>query len=303
MATIDFSFTQKSLEETLKGDTRNFVDSRFYTLTKDDKGNGEARIRLLKGPDNSAFVKVFRSSVNNPTNRKFATAWSLSTIGEVDPYRECFSRFWNAGMTDEAKWIKRNERFLVNILVVDDPAKPENNGKVFILDLSKTLQEKIAGFMNATGRRPFRNLFDPFDGYDIYLTSRKGANGIINYDSTELAEEATAAFDSVEEATDFIVNNAYALTDIVKDPSFYKSYEECEADLERVYGPEILAQIGMGGAKATAKAPAKAEAPAKVEAKVEEEVEVAKPKKATKPARKEPETTDEDLLEDLLSSI
>ncbi|HCT51449.1 MAG TPA: single-stranded DNA-binding protein, partial [Balneola sp.] len=60
---------------------------------------------------------------------------SRTTLGENDPVSEANNELWNSGIEsdkDIARQRKRKMQYISNILVISDPATPENEGKVFL---------------------------------------------------------------------------------------------------------------------------------------------------------------------------
>lgn len=79
---------------------------------------------------------------------------SAGNIGEACPIDEWRSEFLraNSGNSEEIKRVlsplNRNEVRIMNILMVDDPQKPENNGKVFPVELNKALWDIVDGALH-----------------------------------------------------------------------------------------------------------------------------------------------------------
>lgn len=218
----------------------NGVDDRFYKLKRDDKGNGAAVIRFLPDPDMKLMQQIFRINVNNQkgADRRWVSELSPQNVNLPDPFHKRWADLWQAGQKDEARKFSRQTRYFTNILVIKDPAAPENEGKIFLMDLSQSLKTILEGVMfpseadKALGVEP-KQLFNPLNGNNFKLVSRKGANGFINYDASSVVSEESAAFESKEEAIKTIKEKCYALSEFL-DPKIYKSYEELEEKLRYV---------------------------------------------------------------------
>lgn len=219
------------------------VDTRFYTLKKDEKGNGVALIRFLpsevhENGQMSTIKRVYKYNVRAKTTKKFIAEWSPNTIGLPDPIQERWAQLWNAGQKEEAKRYARSTRYLANIKVINDPANPENNGKIFLLDMSQTLCEKIKSIIQPSeqeislGTKP-KNLFDPLNGYSFKLVASVGANGFTEYNKSDALAEPSAAYNSVEEFIKDIKENGHPLS-VWDKPDAYKSYEELKSMLENL---------------------------------------------------------------------
>lgn len=235
-----FDFNNLDKQDAFGEQKQSFVDERFYKLKRDDKGNGAAIIRFLPDPNMKLMQQLYRINVNNQKGqeRRWVSELSPQNIGQPDPFHKKWAELWNAGRKDEARKFARSTRFYTNILVVKDPAQPENEGKVFLLDLSQSLKVILEGLMfpsdadRALGVEP-KPLFNPLQGHNFKLVSKKGANGFINYDSSSVVDQVSAVFDSKEEAIATIKEKCYALDEFLK-PEAYKSYDELEHLLKRV---------------------------------------------------------------------
>lgn len=221
-------------------------DERFYKLKRNEKDEGAAIIRFL--PDGElkelngvksmgTILEVLKINANITKNgqRRFVSEYSPRTIGKADPFMEEFSRLWNAGLKDEAKKFGSTTRYFANIYIVKDPAAPENEGKVFLLDMSQTLANKIKSYLQpseqerALGTEPIQ-LFNPLNGYNFVLKCAKGSNGFLSYDSSAPAKEASALFKTNEEAINFIKENCHKLSEFTH-PDTYLSYDELKKKL------------------------------------------------------------------------
>lgn len=218
-----------------------FTDERFYTLKKDEKGNGAAVLRFLpselhENGTMSTVKKVFRYNIQSKTSKRFISEWSPSTIGLPDPIQEKWAKLYNSGQKDESRRYARSTRYIANVKVLKDPANPENEGKIFLLDMSQTLADKVQSIINpseqdqALGTKP-KNLFDPINGYSFKLISTKGANGFIEYSRSDALENPSSIYANVEEAVNDIKNNCHKLSDWDK-PESYKSYEQIKELLD-----------------------------------------------------------------------
>lgn len=241
LQSFDFEKLGTSQEEVFgKTKNDNGADERFYKLKRDENGNGAAIIRFLPDPNMKLMQQIFRINVNNQrgAEKRWVSELSPQNINQPDPFHKAWADLWQAGKKDEARKFARQTRFFTNILVVKDPAQPENEGKIFLFDVSSTLKTMLEGFMfpseadKALGVEP-KPLFNPLNGHNFKLVSRKGANGFINYDSSSVIQESSVVFSSKEEAVTAIRERCYALDEFLK-PEIYKTYEELEQKLKYV---------------------------------------------------------------------
>lgn len=248
------------------------ADARFWYPEVDKFGNGFAVIRFLPAPEgeDSPTVKVFYRSFQGPTGKWYIEN-DLSTIGQKDPVHELNEKLrgnvaWD-NIPGDLKAIiskqKRKTSFIANIYVVKDPAKPENEGKVFLYKFGVKIQEKINSKMNpseaeiAAGDERL-NPYDFWDGANFRLKIRK-QDGFRNYEQS-VFESPSPLLGGDDEALEAIYKSQYSLQDFLK-PEQFKSREELELKLASVVG-----NLGVTSAKApvevqTSKAEKEAVAP------------------------------------------
>lgn len=111
-------------------------DPRFWQMTPDKEGNGSAIIRWLPpvGGDELPYVRVYSFGFKGPTGKWYINE-SPATIGLPDPVSEKNSADWatkDPVIQDEVRKRKRRTQFIANIVVIKDPANPDNNGKTFL---------------------------------------------------------------------------------------------------------------------------------------------------------------------------
>lgn len=247
---MEFNFNN-AVNDTLKEMDKKAsypTDDRFYTLKKDENKCGAALIRFLPSElfedgSMSTIKKVYKYNVRSKTGKGFLSAWSPSTIGKEDPIQKKWALLWNSGKKEESKRYARSTRYLANIKVINDPKAPENNGKIFLLDMSQSLMDRIRSIMApsdadiALGKKP-KNLFNPIEGYNFMLIAKPGANDMITYLDSDAAGDVTSIYESVEAATKDISENCYKLSDWDK-PEAYPTYEYLEAELAKVDGEAV----------------------------------------------------------------
>lgn len=224
------------------------VDNRFYRLPKDENGKGVAIIRFLPDPDRNLVQQLFKINANNQqgAERRWVSEWSPQNIGQPDPFHDQWASLWRAGLKEEARKFARQTRFITNILVVNDPKEPENNGKIFLLEMSQSLKDLVADALNpsntdiALGKQRVE-LFNPLKGNNFRLASKKGANGFITYEASAPEAAETAVFNSVEEAIQTIQTKCHRLSDFLK-PEMYLSYDALKEKLDYVCFRDTPAQ-------------------------------------------------------------
>lgn len=207
-------------------------DDRFYKLDKDEDGKGVAIIRFLPDSERGMIQQVYNINVSIDNNGKtrFVNELSPQTIGKPCPFQEKWSALWNSGNKEEAKRFSRAVRYYANIKVLKDPRNPQNEGKIFLLNMSNSLKDKLQAAMQpsaediALGESP-KQLFNPLKGNSFKLACKKGANGIITYDPSAVIDTIDSIYESVEDAVKDIKENTYKLSDFLK-PEEYMTYDE-----------------------------------------------------------------------------
>lgn len=215
-------------------------DNRFWKPEVDKMGNGSATIRFLPAPagEDMPFVRVWDHGFQGPTGKWYIEN-SLTTIGLPDPVAEYNSELWavseddNSPTRKQARAQKRRLHFVSNILVIRDPAHPENEGKVFLYQYGKKIFDKLNDLMNPQfdDETPI-NPFDLWNGANFKLKIRK-VEGYRNYDKSEFDDPS--AIEGSDKELEAIWNKEYSLKEFV-DPAKFKSYDELKSKLNAVLG-------------------------------------------------------------------
>lgn len=215
-------------------------DTRFYKLAKDKEGNGGALIRFLPDSEKGMMKTVYKinTTIEKNGKKRFVSEFSPTTIGKPCPFQEEWQRLWNLGDKVNSKLYGRSTKYLANIKVIKDPANPENEGKIFLLEMSGSLKDKIQNAVDPSvqdrslGKQP-KEMFNPLRGNSFMLVAKRGANGQINYDSSEVVNDVTSVYESVEAALADIQNNTHKLSDFDKETG-YLSYEKLQEKMKYV---------------------------------------------------------------------
>ena len=222
------------------GESKYQPDERIWKPTVDKAGNGYAVIRFLPASEGAElpWVRYWDHGFKGPTGLWYIEN-SLTSIGQPDPVGELNSRLWNSGIEsdkDKARTQKRRLHYVTNILVLQDPSNPQNEGKVFLYQFGKKIFDKIMDVMQPSfaDETPV-NPFDFWDGADFKLKIRN-VEGYRNYDKSEFSS-ASALYESDESKLETVYNQLHDLSEFT-DPKNYKSYDELKAKLMRVLGEE-----------------------------------------------------------------
>jgi hypothetical protein len=214
------------------------ADERFWKPELDKSGNGYAVIRFLPAPDGEEmpWAKVWSHAFKGPGGQWYIEN-SLTTLGKDDPVGELNRELWNSGRDSDkeiARAQKRKLSYYANIYVVQDPAHPENEGRVFLYKFGKKIFDKLVESMQPAFAD--ESPVDPFNfwkGADFKLKIRK-VDGYWNYDKSEFAAPGTLGnFD--DDKLESIWKEGHSLADF-EDSKNFKSYEQLEARLNLVLG-------------------------------------------------------------------
>jgi len=125
----------------------NKGSATFNEIMQTKPGNTYT-VRLLpyaKDPGKTFFHYYNHGWVSYATGQYVQTL-SPQTFGDRDPIAEERFRVLRTGTEEEKEKmsaVRRLEKWLVNVYVIDDPSNPENNGKVKLLRYGKQLQKII----------------------------------------------------------------------------------------------------------------------------------------------------------------
>jgi hypothetical protein len=215
-------------------------DDRFWYPDVDKTGNGYAVVRFLPASKNEdvPFVRVFTHGFKGPSGQWYIEN-SLTTLGKDDPVSEYNTQLWNSTTDDksparkQARDQKRKLTYISNVYVVKDPAKPENEGKVFLFRYGKKIFDKLNEAMHPqfADEKPL-NPFDLWEGANFKIKIRQ-VEGYRNYDKSEFDERGPLLNDDSE--LERVYNQEYALQEFL-DPKNFKDYDVLKKKLNTVLG-------------------------------------------------------------------
>ena len=210
-------------------------DDRFWQPEVDKAGNGFAVIRFLPAPkgEEMPWARIWSHGFQGPTGKWYIEN-SLTTIGKPDPVSEMNNELWNSGSEankEVARKQKRRLNYICNVLVIQDPAHPENEGKVKLFKFGKRIFDKIKDTMQPEfpGEEPV-NPFDFWKGANFKIKIRK-VEGYRNYDKSEFDAISPLADDDAK--IEAVWGQQHSLVDFT-DARHFKTYEELKKKLEAV---------------------------------------------------------------------
>jgi hypothetical protein len=222
-----------------KTEEKKYQDDRYWVPSVDKAGNGYAVIRFLPGhgeENNTMWVRLWDHGFKGPSGKWYIEN-SLTSIDQKDPVGEYNSYLWNLSTDDnspsrkQARQQKRRLHFISNILVVQDPANPENEGKVFLYKYGKKIFDKLNDLMNPSfpDEEPV-NPFHMWEGANFVLKIRN-VEGYRNYDKSEFQKPSPISNDDAD------IEKVWRLQHKLKPflaPENFKSYDELKAKLNMV---------------------------------------------------------------------
>lgn len=210
-------------------------DDRFWQPEVDKAGNGYAVFRFLPPPkgEEMPWIRVWNHGFQGPTGKWYIEN-SLTTIGKPDPVSEMNNDLWNSGSEankEIARKQKRRLQYFCNVLILEDPAHPENVGKVKLFKFGKKIFDKIKDVMQPEfqDEEPI-NPFDFWKGADFKLKIRK-VDGYRNYDKSEFGP-VRALYENDSQIEE-VWNQQHSLADFL-DARHFKSYEDLKKKLDAV---------------------------------------------------------------------
>ena len=214
---------------------KSYQDDRLWKPTMDKTGNGYAVIRFLPAVEGEdmPWAKVWNHAFQGPTGQWYIEN-SLTTLGQNDPVSEMNSAYWNSGVESDKEIARRQKRklqYFANIYVVQDPANPQNEGKVMLYRFGKKIFDKCMEAMQPAfqDESPV-NPFDFWEGANFKLKLRK-VDGYWNYDKSEF-EAPSALFDD-DDKLEETWKSQYPLSEFTSASNF-KSYDELKKRLDMV---------------------------------------------------------------------
>jgi len=211
-------------------------DDRFWRPELDKSGNGMALVRFLPAPDGEdlPWARSWNHGFQGPGGWYIEN--SLTTLGQKDPVSEYNSQLWNSGIEankEIARKQKRRLTYVSNVLVIKDPANPQNEGQVRLYKYGKKIWDKINDQMNPEfeDETPL-NPFDLWEGANFKLKIRK-VDGFSNYDKSEF--EASTPVNDEDSKMEELWKTEHSLSEFT-DPKNFKTYSELKEKLDRVLG-------------------------------------------------------------------
>lgn len=243
--TNSFAKIQEELRKIAEGNKKSFSDDdkekeQYWQPKKDKAGNATALIRFLPGhsKDDLPWVQYFRHAF------KGSGGWyienSLTTLGQADPVADLNRELWATKVEANIELARKQKRKLVyvsNILVLKDPASPENEGKVFKFRYGQKIFEKITALLTPENDGVSKvkpvNVFCPYEGADFVLKIKE-VSDYPNYDASRF-ETPSPLFDGDEIKINDVCDKQFLLKELIA-PNQFKSYAQLKKRLDIATG-------------------------------------------------------------------
>ena len=270
------------------------ADERFWKLIVDPKtGIGYAKLRFLPAPKNEdiPWAKLWSHGFQGPAGSWFIENCPTTLDGRPCPVCKENNRLWNSGVERDkevARARKRKLTYISNVLILEDPARPENNGKTFLYKYGKKIHDKVMELLEP--QFPDQKPANPFE-----LKAQKVA-GYQNYDKSEFTEpsELHAGDDAQKEKT---WEGEFSLAEFLKEDQF-KDFADLAKRFQRSLSGDTDDKITAGELierEARLPIPTPAAAPKAAEARVAKTVSA--------PAPRAVEDDDEDDVKKFFASV
>ena len=222
----------------------SYKDERIWKPGIDKSGNGYAVIRFLPeiAGEDSPFVSIYSHAFKGKGGWLFENC--PTTLGEKCPICEANTELWNSGIEDDkniARNRKRKLTYISNILVLEDPANPENKGKVFLYQYGTKIFQKIQGLAHPEYQD--EKAVDPFNfwtGADFKIKIRN-VGGYVNYDRSEFSSPAPL-LGGDDKKLEELWKTQYPLKEFT-DKSQFKSHQELKDRFNKITGGDIRAEF------------------------------------------------------------
>lgn len=203
----------QSIKEALNSSKTEQNNNTYTEILKTTPGNTYT-VRLLPyaPKPQDTFFHFYNHGWTSFATGQYVQALSPITFGERDPIAEERYRLLRTGTEEEKEkvgTIRRLEKYLVNVYVIEDPSNPDNNGKVKILrygnQLHKIIMEAIEGedadefgdriFDLGSNGVNFKIKCEKQGDYPTYVSSRFTSAGKLDLSESEQERIYNSVFD------------------------------------------------------------------------------------------------------------
>lgn len=228
----------ESIKDAINKNSNTSTESSFKDFMKleIDKTYVVRLIPLVSNPERT-FFHYFSHIWKSVSTNNIVSVLCPNTYGEKCPIDEYRSKIYSTkddAQIEKIRPIKRNENWLVNVLVVKDPTNPENQGKIKILRYGKQLAKIIDAAITGDESDEFgAKVFDLSEnGCNLKIKVEKNEGGYASYTGSKFT--SPSKIDDLGDI-DELYNQANDL-DAIFD---HKSYDEIKKLLNTHFLGEI----------------------------------------------------------------
>jgi len=217
----------------------------FWSLKRDKQDNGYAIIRFLPSIKEDAlpFITFYRHICKK--NNKWFIENCPTTIKRECPVCEYNRMLWDTNKKDEARNNSRKKIYISNILVVNDPTNPENNGKIFMYKFGERIMNIIQEKLDPKfpDEEPV-NVFDFWEGADFRLKCKK-LDGFINYNSSTFDSSTSLEEENIKRIWKELNECEIKIKDLLLEKHF-STYENIKKKFDRFNNkPTVKENVGQ----------------------------------------------------------
>jgi hypothetical protein len=166
------TFNTKMFDSIRNALQKNSAQTNLKNIMKFEKDKTYT-VRLIPNVSEpeKTFFHYYTYDWSSFSTGQYTTVMSPATFGQKCPVTDTKYRLLRNGSEEEkekANLLRRNERWLINAYVIDDPTNPENNGTVKIIRYGKQLHKIISDAIDGEGSEDF--------GARIFDLSENGVN-------------------------------------------------------------------------------------------------------------------------------
>jgi hypothetical protein len=227
-------------------------DERFWEITTGKDGNGSAIIRFLPQPNFDLNPVVRRIRHTFKLKGKTFFDYCPKTLGwdeecpicdELGPLYDDYQETPQGKKythQNQITLLKRKNEYITNILVVNDPNNPDNNGKVFLFRVNGVILEFYQKAINPPAEMITPKIvYDYIEGcnfqYIIIGPTKKG--DFNDYKSSNF--QAISPIADNQERMQEIWKASYLLAEFT-DPKQFKSYDDINKNFRKIYFNESI---------------------------------------------------------------
>ena len=217
------SFNTKMFDSIKNALQKNANQSNLKNIMKFEKDKTYT-VRLIPNVNEpeKTFFHYYTYDWSSFGTGQYTSVLSPATFGQKCPMTETKYRLLRNGSEEEktkAALLRRNERWLVNAYVVDDPTNPESNGTLKLVRYGKQLHKIISDAIDGEGSEDFGpRIFDLSEnGVNLKIKCEQQGD-YITYVSSKFAMPRQIE-GMTEEKANSIYNGIYDLSSVVPTKS------------------------------------------------------------------------------------